>query len=55
MMWRKNNTAPEVREIRVKLSDGKEVGIPYMPGQRTTVPSSIPVIPRRILRLLHLE
>jgi hypothetical protein len=54
MMWRKKNTAPEIREVRVKIKDG-EVGIPYRPGQPTTIPSSIPVIPKRILKLFRLE
>jgi hypothetical protein len=52
-MWRKKHSEPEIREAMIRVGD-KEIGIPYRPGQPTTVPSGIPVVPRRILKLLHL-
>jgi hypothetical protein len=53
MMWRKKHTTPEIREVLVKVGD-KEIGIPYRPGQLTTVPGGIPVVPKWLLKLLHL-
>lgn len=54
MMLRKKHSEPEIREAMIRVGD-KEIGIPYRPGQPTTIPSGISVFPRWFLRLLHLD
>jgi hypothetical protein len=56
MMWRKKHNSPEVRydPTVIKVGD-KQVSIPYRPDQSNTVSSGIPVVPRWLLKLLHLE
>lgn len=52
-MLRKKHSEPEIREAMIKVGD-EEIGIPYRPGQLTTVPSGISVFPKWFMRLLHL-
>lgn len=52
-MWRKKHNEPEVREAMIKVGD-KEIGIPYRPGQQMTVPAGISVVPKWLMKLLHL-
>jgi hypothetical protein len=51
VMWRKNHSEPEIREVMIQVGD-KEIGIPYRPGP-ITVPGGIPVVPRWMLKLLR--
>jgi hypothetical protein len=54
VMLRIKHSPPEIREVRVRVGD-KEVGIPYRPGQPTLARGGIPIIPKRIMRLLRLS
>jgi hypothetical protein len=47
-MRRKKHTAPEIREVVLKVDD-TEVRMPL-----PIVHGGIPVVPRRLLKLLHL-
>jgi hypothetical protein len=53
MMWRKKHSEPEISELMIKVGD-KEIGLPYKSGEMITGVSGIPVVPKWILKLLHL-
>lgn len=54
MMWRKRHGEAEIREVMVRVGD-KEIGIPYRPGETIRGVSGIPVVPKWIFKLIHLE
>jgi hypothetical protein len=53
MMLRRKHSAPQTPELSVKIGD-TEIRIPYRPDQSTTVRGGLPILPRRLLKLLHL-
>jgi hypothetical protein len=53
MMLLKKHSEPEIREIVIKIGD-EEIGLPYWSDGMITGVSGIPVVPKWILKLLHL-